>query len=200
MADLVDNFPASATWSCEECHSLLAATLVLWNFLMRHLFPGLPNCPALFSLLGSFSSSSFYHALFVLSSCHIIPTSPEPAWLVPGEGGLSLGLSALVFSLGGFVGLTLLLTPTVSSAQSWDGAVPPRPPQSDIVWLFPIKPMCHWAEAFPLLSIPPTALWRHWHLITASQSAAPSSAFPTHCFLLGLDITSCFSTLQNEKK
>lgn len=47
--------------------------------------------------------------LSFLSSCHITPTSPEPAWLVSGEGGLSLTLSFLIFSLAGVVGPAPLL-------------------------------------------------------------------------------------------
>lgn len=59
--------PSSCLLSEHTGWGVLAAASVLVNFLMRHLFPVLPNCSALFSLFGSFSSSSFYHALFILS-------------------------------------------------------------------------------------------------------------------------------------
>lgn len=59
--------PSSCLLSEHTGWGVLAAASVLVNFLVRHLFPVLPNCPALFSLFGSFSSSSFYHALFILS-------------------------------------------------------------------------------------------------------------------------------------
>lgn len=59
--------PSSCLLNEHTGRGVLAAAPVLWNFLMRHLFPGLPNCPAWFSLFGSFSSSRFYHALSILS-------------------------------------------------------------------------------------------------------------------------------------
>lgn len=64
-----------------------------------------PNCLALFSLFGSFSSSSLLLcSLFILSlklPDHPPLYWPEPVWLVSIEGGLSFSTCILrVFSLG----------------------------------------------------------------------------------------------------
>lgn len=93
---------------------VLAAASVLLNFLMRNLFPVFPNCPALFSPFGSFSSSSFHHAPFILSfklpHHPFVQTRTCLTRLRTGWPQFSPFIRGIL-SLGGVVGPTPLLTP-----------------------------------------------------------------------------------------
>lgn len=94
-----------------------------------------PNCLALFSLFGSFSSSSlFLYSLFILSlklPDHPHWYWPEPVWLVSVEGGRSFSTCVLSICSLGRMSLDphLFSWPpedvfaTTTSIQNWDVAL-----------------------------------------------------------------------------
>lgn len=179
--------PSSCLLNEHTGWGVLVAASVLLKFLMRYLFPLLPNCPALFSLFGSFSSSSFYHALFIPSvklphHPYIMGTCltclrrgwPQPGPFIPDVQSTLQGSTPPLPPPGRCL---------LPRADMWHGvAVPPRSPPSDIMWLCPINPSSHEAEAFPLLSIPYCTV--PYHTIHTTHHTTPYTRQLLRKFLL----------------